>query len=101
MKASEQVSKLVLKNWNKLLSKQKSKFLELYYLFLDGADRDAHGCIGSAGYEWCEVKVKCYRRWEEKCEVDAPTKPGKKNKVCSDKRSTSYICQVNVNLNLE
>ena len=34
-----------------------------------GGDRDAHGCIGSAGYSWCEIKQKCLRMWEEKCEV--------------------------------
>lgn len=35
-----------------------------------GGDRDAHGCIGSAGYSWCEIKKKCLRVWEEKCEPD-------------------------------
>lgn len=35
-----------------------------------GGDRDAHGCIGSAGYSWCEVKNKCLRIWEEPCEVE-------------------------------
>ena len=34
---------------------------------LVGNDRDAHGCIPSAGYSWCEVKQKCLRPWEEKC----------------------------------
>lgn len=29
-----------------------------------GADRDAHGCIGSAGYTWCEVLGNCVRLWE-------------------------------------
>lgn len=29
-----------------------------------GADRDAHGCIGSAGYVWCEVLGNCVRLWE-------------------------------------
>ncbi len=33
-----------------------------------GGDRDRHGCIGSAGYTWCEEKQKCLRVWEEKCE---------------------------------
>lgn len=33
-----------------------------------GGDRDKHGCIGSAGYTWCEKKHKCLRTWEEKCE---------------------------------
>ena len=34
-----------------------------------GGDKDEHGCIGSAGYSWCEVKQKCLRSWEEKCEA--------------------------------
>ena len=29
-----------------------------------GADRDAHGCIGSAGYLWCERENSCQRPWE-------------------------------------
>lgn len=33
-----------------------------------GGDRDEHGCIGSAGYSWCETKQKCLRVWEESCE---------------------------------
>lgn len=37
---------------------------------LVGNDKDVHGCIGSAGYTWCEVKQKCLRTWEEKCELD-------------------------------
>ena len=36
---------------------------------LIGGDKDAHSCLGSAGYSWCEVKNKCLRVWEEKCEV--------------------------------
>jgi hypothetical protein len=35
---------------------------------LVGNDKDEHGCIGSAGYSWCEAKQKCLRSWEEKCE---------------------------------
>lgn len=35
-----------------------------------GSDRDEHGCIGSAGYSWCQVKQKCLRPWEEPCESD-------------------------------
>lgn len=31
-----------------------------------GGDRDAHGCIGSAGYSWDEQKQECVRPWEEK-----------------------------------
>ncbi|QVN22789.1 hypothetical protein [Burkholderia pyrrocinia] len=29
-----------------------------------GGDRDAHGCIGSAGYAWCEQTQQCERPWE-------------------------------------
>lgn len=38
-----------------------------------GGDRDLHGCIPSAGYSWCEVKQKCLRIWEEKCDVATTT----------------------------
>ncbi|MDP2951046.1 MAG: hypothetical protein Q8N55_01545, partial [bacterium] len=33
-----------------------------------GGDEDEHGCIGSAGYTWCEIKEKCLRTWEEPCQ---------------------------------
>lgn len=29
-----------------------------------GADRDAHGCVPSAGYQWCERTARCERPWE-------------------------------------
>ncbi|HDS1100442.1 hypothetical protein ACK1O1_13690 [Stenotrophomonas maltophilia] len=29
-----------------------------------GSDRDAHGCIGSAGYQWCQHNQRCERPWE-------------------------------------
>jgi hypothetical protein len=32
-----------------------------------GGDRDEHGCLGPAGYSWCEAKQKCLRVWEEDC----------------------------------
>ena len=38
---------------------------------LVGADRDAHGCIGSAGYVWSEVYGKCIRPWEQQNEQPA------------------------------
>jgi hypothetical protein len=30
-----------------------------------GGDRDAHGCIGSAGYQWSVVKNECIRVFEK------------------------------------
>ena len=32
-----------------------------------GGQRDAHGCLSSAGYSWCETSKKCLRTWEEVC----------------------------------
>ncbi len=29
-----------------------------------GADKDEHGCIGSAGYQWCALTAECERPWE-------------------------------------
>lgn len=40
-----------------------------------GGDRDTHGCIGSAGYSWCEEKGKCLREWEEPCEASSAESP--------------------------
>lgn len=36
-----------------------------------GGDRDEHGCIGSAGYRWCEPKQACLRFWETPCYASA------------------------------
>lgn len=33
-------------------------------LVAPGSDRDAHGCIGSAGYAWCARTNQCERPWE-------------------------------------
>lgn len=37
---------------------------------LIGGQTDEHGCIGPAGYTWCEPKQKCLRVWEEACLED-------------------------------
>ncbi len=37
---------------------------------LVGGDRDEHGCIPSAGYQWCEKLGECVRPWElEKSDI--------------------------------
>ncbi|MBO6556599.1 MAG: META domain-containing protein [Pseudomonadales bacterium] len=33
-------------------------------LLVVGGDRDEHGCIGSAGYQWCRKLDQCVRGWE-------------------------------------
>jgi len=41
-----------------------------------GNATDSHGCIGSAGYAWCEGLQQCIRPWETKCPVSiTPTNP--------------------------
>jgi len=32
-----------------------------------GGDIDTHGCLPSAGYQWCPSSQKCQRMWEEYC----------------------------------
>jgi membrane-bound inhibitor of C-type lysozyme len=49
--------------------------LSFFYIFknnnkdvnLIGGEQDAHGCLGSAGYSWCEARQLCIRPWEEYC----------------------------------
>jgi polar amino acid transport system substrate-binding protein len=38
---------------------------------MPGSDRDAHGCIPSAGYTWCADLNKCIRPWETNCTFDS------------------------------
>ena len=52
---------------------------------LVGNDKDEHGCIGSAGYSWCQDKNKCIRVWEEDCGSAAAIKAAiiKKDNITS------------------
>lgn len=34
-----------------------------------GADRDSHGCIGSAGYTYSQLKKECIRPFEQKIQL--------------------------------
>ncbi|MGV8176673.1 MAG: substrate-binding periplasmic protein [Candidatus Bilamarchaeaceae archaeon] len=38
---------------------------------MPGSDRDSHGCIPSAGYEWCAETQTCIRPWEQTCTAQA------------------------------
>lgn len=33
-----------------------------------GGEKDEHGCLPAAGYQWCPSQQKCMRMWEEYCE---------------------------------
>ena len=58
---------------------------------LVGGDKDEHGCIGSAGYQWCPSTEKCQRMWEEYCEEFADQY--KANKIyCLPEQRDSDFC---------
>eukprot|EP00483_Globobulimina_turgida_P011604 UN11626 len=62
-----------------------------------GGDRDAFGCIPSAGYQWCSAKQKCYRSWEESCATTTytPTVPncgGFQNCIAYNDGCNNCIC---------
>lgn len=57
-----------------------------------GGDKDEHGCIGSAGYSWCEEKQKCLRFWEESCSGCDPIKFD----VFCDTQHNLFLCE-NIN----
>jgi len=50
----------------------ESKEFSISKEVLVGNDRDAHGCIGSAGYSYCEAKASCIRVWESYCTSATP-----------------------------
>ncbi|MFA6306487.1 MAG: hypothetical protein WCV70_02215 [Patescibacteria group bacterium] len=69
---------------------------------LIGGDKDEHGCLGPAGYQWCEVKNKCLRIWEEACYAGAEqeiqyrlaqkyNKPAADVTVTATKKSADYM----------
>ncbi len=41
---------------------------------MTGNDRDVHGCIGSAGYQWSALKNECIRLFESGIRLDAKAK---------------------------
>ncbi|CAH0198404.1 hypothetical protein [Chryseobacterium sp. Bi04] len=43
---------------------------------IKGGDRDAHGCIGSAGYTYSQIKKDCIRTFEEKIKLKEVSSDG-------------------------
>ncbi len=58
--------------------------LELSKAKLTGSDRDAHGCIGSAGYSWCEKTQQCERPWELSKKIGFDTAGEAFDKFCKN-----------------
>jgi outer membrane lipoprotein-sorting protein len=66
-----------------------------------GNDRDEHGCIGSAGYSWCEAKQKCIRPWEEECKAEVEQKATTKEELIAKKFAEKYnkpVSDITINL---
>jgi len=34
-----------------------------------GGSKDEHGCLTSAGYQWCAAEARCVRMWEDFAEM--------------------------------
>ncbi len=49
-----------------------------------GSDRDAHDCIGSAGYSWCARTAQCERPWELAKKSGFENTPGNFAKYCGE-----------------
>lgn len=47
-----------------------------------GSDRDAHGCIASAGYAWCAKTQRCERPWQLAQERGFANKPEEFERFC-------------------
>jgi len=59
---------------------------------LIGGDKDAYGCIPSAGYSWCATKNRCIRNWEELCvSINDNNKPIDNNIYIDNNIDKPYI----------
>ncbi|MFH0737478.1 MAG: hypothetical protein V1827_02180 [Candidatus Micrarchaeota archaeon] len=59
---------------------------------LVGNDSDVHGCIGSAGYSWCEPLSQCVRVWETPCQITvADALDSARASSCSDEGDISDV----------
>lgn len=58
-----------------------------------GNDKDEHGCIGSAGYQYCPELDKCVRAWEEYCPSLAEQYKNESGKSQAINISTNYLIQ--------
>lgn len=64
-----------------------------------GGDRDAHGCIPSAGYTWSAVKNKCIRIFEDGTRLNSFRGDEKSAYVVFDdsgKKAEAYIPEVDI-----
>lgn len=51
---------------------------------LPGSDRDAHGCIASAGFIWCTKENSCVKPWDYAAGVSIPNTLEAVNSYCGN-----------------
>lgn len=51
---------------------------------LPGSDRDAHGCIASAGFIWCTKENACVKPWDYAAGVSIPNTLEAVNSYCGN-----------------
>lgn len=66
-----------------------------------GADKDVHGCIASAGYQWSELKQECVRPFELPMSILSPDKTTMTSVLFSADSSQAEIFSVNGHFILE
>lgn len=54
-------------------NKATTETAEVEETAMPGSDRDEHGCIGSAGYVWSEIKKDCIRPFEAGLKLNGVT----------------------------
>ncbi len=62
-------------------SEQKNAPVEVVQPEKVGGDRDAHGCIPSAGYQWSELRGACIRLFEDGIRLNAAKGSGMDNTI--------------------
>ena len=90
---------LALIGWGIISLVQKSETIENSpEAPLVGNDRDEHGCIGSAGYAWCEAKGECLRPWEEEWDESCGTIPSEEATTTSPTTEENVSCSAEVKM---
>jgi len=57
-----------------------------------GGDKDEHGCLPAAGYQWCPSTEKCQRMWEEYCEEFKDQYKGEEKTFCTEEQRKAEAC---------
>jgi hypothetical protein len=79
--ASEPISAAVIATENSSVAKAAQTNASMP---LVGSDKDAHGCIPSAGYIWCTKESTCVKPWDYAAGVAIPNTLEAVNSYCGN-----------------